>query len=71
MSRSSLSILLISLLLLISCKTDKKDSQSWRTKKSASENQIHNQLLEVEKEQGWALIFDTSVHFNHKLFFNR
>lgn len=59
MSRSLLAISLISLLYLTSCKGDKKeDNQAWRTKKLAIKNQVHNQLLDVEKEEGWALLFD-------------
>ncbi|MDF0717124.1 DUF1080 domain-containing protein [Muricauda sp. 334s03] len=48
------------LLILASCKTDKKkdDSDTWRTKKAAVANATHNQLLEVEKEEGWELLFD-------------
>jgi len=34
------------------------DKPLWRTKKSAIENQEHNQLLNIEKEQGWTLLFD-------------
>jgi hypothetical protein len=45
--------------LLIGCKEKvKKDARTWRTKKSTIENQVHNQLLDVEKEQGWSLLFD-------------
>ncbi|WP_435625717.1 3-keto-disaccharide hydrolase [Flagellimonas sp.] len=55
-------ILLGSLLFfffIISCKTDKKsEGATWRTKKWVAENQVHNQLLEIEKEQGWSLLFD-------------
>ena len=48
-----------SLLLLFGCKNDsKQENEAWRTKKSALENQIHNQLLAVEREQGWQLLFD-------------
>nr|WP_297785398.1 DUF1080 domain-containing protein [uncultured Allomuricauda sp.] len=48
------------LFLLVSCKNDKKkeETDTWRTKKAAVENAIHNQLLDVEKEQGWELLFD-------------
>lgn len=47
------------LLFIVSCKTDKTgETPEWRTKKLAVENQIHNQLLDVEKEQGWALLFN-------------
>ncbi len=58
----TLRILFIPLLCicyLSSCKTDQKaDTQSWRTKKLAKENEVHNQLLDIEKEQGWTLLFD-------------
>ena len=45
--------------LMVGCKgNDKKEVNEWRTKKWAEENQVHNQLLDVEKEQGWRLLFD-------------
>lgn len=45
--------------LLMGCKEKvKKDTPTWRTKKAAIENQVHNQVLDVEKEQGWQLLFD-------------
>ncbi|MEM7484929.1 MAG: DUF1080 domain-containing protein [Bacteroidota bacterium] len=44
---------------MASCRMDKKsENRTWRTKKWVIENQVHNQLLDVEKEQGWALLFD-------------
>ncbi|MDF0706680.1 3-keto-disaccharide hydrolase [Flagellimonas okinawensis] len=48
------------LVMLVSCKSEKKkeETETWRTKKAAVENAVHNQLLEVEKEQGWKLLFD-------------
>jgi len=50
---------IIALLVMVSCKSEKKDeTDSWRTKKAAVENATHNQLLDVEKEQGWELLFD-------------
>ncbi|MEZ4810973.1 MAG: DUF1080 domain-containing protein [Allomuricauda sp.] len=52
---------LISLILLIaSCKNEtKKDGEAvWHTKKVAVENETHNQLLDIEKQQGWELLFD-------------
>ena len=50
---------IICLFLILSCKDRKQEeNQTWRTKQSAIENQVHNQLLDVEKEQGWALLFD-------------
>jgi len=51
-------ILLI--LILSSCKNEnkKENADTWRTKKSAEENATHNQLLEVEKKEGWKLLFD-------------
>ncbi|MCK0160563.1 DUF1080 domain-containing protein [Allomuricauda sp. F6463D] len=52
--------LIITFLVLASCKNGNKEeeSETWRTKKAAVENAVHNQLLEVEKEQGWKLLFD-------------
>ncbi|NDV16352.1 DUF1080 domain-containing protein [Muricauda sp. TY007] len=52
---------IIALLVLASCKSEKKkeeEANTWRTKKAAIENAAHNQLLDVEKEQGWELLFD-------------
>ncbi|WP_293293991.1 DUF1080 domain-containing protein [Allomuricauda sp.] len=50
----------ILVVVILSCKTEKKEQETntWRTKKEAMENAVHNQLLEVEKEQGWELLFD-------------
>ncbi|MBW8199873.1 3-keto-disaccharide hydrolase [Flagellimonas abyssi] len=50
----------LAFLLLVSCKneTKKEDENNWRTKKVALENAVQNQLLEVEKEEGWKLLFD-------------
>ena len=59
MFRGSFFIVSLFLLYLTSCRMDKKEeTQTWRTKKLALENQVHNQLLEIEKEQGWVLLFD-------------
>jgi len=51
---------ILALLIMASCKTEKKseETDTWRTKKVAVENATHNQLLEVEKEEGWELLFD-------------
>ena len=47
------------LLIPVSCKTEKKEpARTWRTKEAALKNQVHNQLYEAEKEQGWQLLFD-------------
>ncbi|NKI33024.1 3-keto-disaccharide hydrolase [Croceivirga thetidis] len=46
-------------LIICSCsQKNKKETQQWNTKKLALENQAHNQLLDIEKEQGWQLLFD-------------
>ncbi|MGX1930158.1 3-keto-disaccharide hydrolase [Flagellimonas sp. 2504JD4-2] len=59
MFRTTLLIALIAVFCFVSCKTDtKKEDQTWHTKKKAIENQVHNQLLDIEKEQGWTLLFD-------------
>lgn len=51
---------LLIMAMVVSCKneTKKQDVETWRTKKLALENETHNQLLDVEKEQGWELLFD-------------
>ncbi len=49
----------ISFLLLSSCKSDEKlEKQVWHTKQWAKEHRVHNQLLDYEKEAGWALLFN-------------
>ncbi|UJH66747.1 DUF1080 domain-containing protein [Allomuricauda sp. SCSIO 65647] len=54
-----LTVLYLFFLLIIGCKgKTEKDIPNWHTKKKAIENKVHNQLLNVEKEQGWALLFD-------------
>ncbi|WP_422859931.1 3-keto-disaccharide hydrolase [Flagellimonas sp. S174] len=59
MARSILFGLSVFVFFLVSCKVDKKhEGQTWRTKKLAIENQVHNELLDVEKERGWRLLFD-------------
>ncbi len=59
MARNSLFILLIALLIGVSCKTDQnKKFQISRSKELATKNKVHNQLLDIEKEQGWELLFD-------------
>lgn len=59
MTRTSLFVVLITLVVGISCKTDdKKKFQILRSKELAVKNKIHNQLLDIEKEQGWRLLFD-------------
>ena len=51
--------LIVTLLTVSSCKIDRKsEKQIWRTKKWVMENKVHNQLLDIEKEQGWVLLFD-------------
>ena len=49
---------LITLIFLLSgCKKEKKQT-IWHTKQLAQENAAHNQLLDIEKEQGWEMLFD-------------
>lgn len=52
--------LLCLVLFIVSCKTQDKEEQSseWHTKQIAEENESHNQLYDIEKEQGWELLFD-------------
>lgn len=59
MAQNSLFILLIALLIGVSCKTDKnKKFEILRSKELTIKNRVHNQLLDIEKEQGWELLFD-------------
>ncbi len=59
MTRTSLFIVLMVLFIGLSCKTDKKPSfQIERSKELALKNKVHNQLSDLEKEQGWQLLFD-------------
>lgn len=59
MGRNVLFSSLVVVLFMVSCNIDKKsEKQTWRTKKWVMENQVHNQLIGLEKEQGWALLFD-------------
>lgn len=51
-------ILFSTMVLATSCKDNSEKEKNWRTKKEAVANETHNQLLEVEKEQGWELLFD-------------
>lgn len=57
---TKITILSFVLFAMVSCKNEskKEETQTWRTKKEALENETHNQLLDVEKEQGWELLFD-------------
>ncbi|RIV72101.1 3-keto-disaccharide hydrolase [Flagellimonas aequoris] len=57
---TKITILSFVLFAMVSCKNEskKEGTQTWRTKKMALENETHNQLLDVEKEQGWELLFD-------------
>ncbi len=59
MTKFSLSILVLIVFIIISCKTEKKkDFTIERSKDIAAKNKVHNQLLDIEKEQGWSLLFD-------------
>lgn len=59
MTRTSLLLVLITLLIGSACKTEhKKKFEIVRSKELAVKNKIHNQLLDIEKEQGWRLLFD-------------
>jgi len=50
---------MILLLFGLSCKTEKKEKfQILRSRELAIQRKVHNQLLDVEKEQGWLLLFD-------------
>lgn len=53
-------LLILLLMAVVACKNQgqKNEDATWRTKKMAVENETHNQLLDIEKEQGWELLFD-------------
>ena len=71
MSQKYILILIVSLLMLISCKSEKKqETQKWHTKKEAIANEVHNRLLDIEKEQGWELLFDGETLAGWHLFNN-
>lgn len=45
--------------IFLACKQKEKQvSTEWNTKAKAAQNKVHNQLLAIEKEQGWELLFD-------------
>ena len=70
--RTSLCILLISLLVGVSCRPDKKDNfQILRSRELADKNKVHNQLLAIEREQGWTLLFDGETLSGWHLYNNR
>lgn len=58
MKQSTLLILALFLLYIMGCKQNNSQKTEWNTKKIAQENEVHNQLLDIEKEQGWQLLFD-------------
>lgn len=47
-------------LSIVSCKNQNKEESTpvWNTKKVATAAESHNILYEIEKEQGWKLLFD-------------
>ncbi|WP_010518909.1 3-keto-disaccharide hydrolase [Croceivirga radicis] len=58
--KSIVQFLFITLLtILVSCKgKTEKAPIKWNTKAVAEANKKHNQLLEIEKKQGWLLLFN-------------
>ncbi|RNC89431.1 MAG: DUF1080 domain-containing protein [Allomuricauda sp.] len=59
MTRSLLLISLLSILFFSACNSNKKtEGPIWHTKKMAVENAVHNELMAIEKQQGWTLLFD-------------
>lgn len=59
MLRTSLLPVLLLLFITTSCKKEeKKKFEVERSKELAIQNQVHNQLLDIEKEEGWELLFD-------------
>lgn len=70
MTRISLSFICF-LLLVFSCnQQDKKKFQIERSKELAIKNKVHNELLDIEKEQGWRLLFDGETLNGWHLFNN-
>lgn len=61
---------LLSILSLVGCKSEKKEAPVWRTKINAEKNAIHNTLLDIEREQGWQLLFDGKTLDGWHLFNN-
>lgn len=71
MIRTSLILVLTILLIGISCRTESKEKfQIERSKELAIKNKVHNQLLDIEKEQGWELLFDGKTLNGWHLFNN-
>ena len=59
MIRTIKAMLYCMVLLVISCKQQEKTKfKIERSKELAIKNKVHNQLLDIEKEQGWKLLFD-------------
>ena len=59
MTRISFCASIVFVLIVTSCKTEKKkDFEISRSKEIAAKNKIHNKLLDIEKEQGWSLLFN-------------
>ncbi|WP_276392190.1 3-keto-disaccharide hydrolase [Eudoraea chungangensis] len=59
MVRFSLYILLMAMVFGTSCKNNEETKfQILRSKELAIKNKVHNKLMDIEKEQGWSLLFD-------------
>ncbi|MFH6603890.1 DUF1080 domain-containing protein [Maribacter algicola] len=59
MNRASSFMMVLILLIVVSCKTEeKKKFRIERSKALSMKNKVHNQLLDIEREQGWQLLFD-------------
>lgn len=53
-------VIILLLLTALACRErdDKSSKTVWNTKEEAELSKVHNQLLDIEKRQGWKLLFD-------------
>lgn len=59
MTKAFICFSVLTVVITASCNTDKKKAfEIWRSKEIAAKNKVHNKLLDIEKEQGWSLLFN-------------